>query len=396
MRENNLFTITTLLFVVFTLVRSASGNYARPNLESEELNVCYDDDVERELILDKLRCEQENLELTIQNKKDNSCYVKIFSKYLWKLNNDEDNEKINREQLIKLISIELTRCLFEIDDLMPQIDSEYCNNLNYYDYELDRNINKCIGFFSRDVVIWTTFNGYLTQVDNLLDKNLVKVENMKILEEYKNIIVNLTFYVNQLIMNGNEERERGKDEREKELEEFRNLKREMRDEMDKIIFEMGEKMENSMAQLVNDTNIEIQTGINKFQLYPQGETNQAKITQTGWNGKSVLQSKRVIVKICTFAIVIISIYLVNSVIGYRGNNMNLQDALNRYYGTRELKLVDESEPAVGGFPKLNEQAILERLVALLIGVSISVLLRPVMGYIVDSVNRWRSTDQLIN
>lgn len=157
---------------------------------------------------------------------------------------------INREELVKLIAIELTRCLFESDQQMPKLgytcthladvdsgdrndqnnnnnnssgnnknddnnnknnnsngNNSYASSSAGLKSRLARNVNSCIGTLSKDVVLWTTFNGYLGQVDALLHRHFVELDDVRLLAEHRRLIRTLHDHLKDIV-EGHAARER--------------------------------------------------------------------------------------------------------------------------------------------------------------------------------------------
>lgn len=169
-----------------------------------------------------------NLNLNIENKLEDSCYIKVISQYLQNKDKNEINfywkfelEKFTRDEIMKIISIEMTKCLFgnkpSNNERIIQISKEcyfshliFKNDYQYdyaYDYEYENyqlikdNIEDCIISMSSNIIIWTSFTSYMSRVDDIIEKNLNKLENLKIVEEYGNIITKLSKHLNEMIEN---------------------------------------------------------------------------------------------------------------------------------------------------------------------------------------------------
>lgn len=156
----------------------------------------------------KLVTEKEIL-LLIQDRQDKSCMIKVLSKYLNEYNIEEEYEFY-----VKVISIELTKCLFESDFNMPRLNLQYCHAGNWN----KGNIGKCIGTFTQNTVIWTTFNGYLNSIDEIYNRHYLKVNNYQILEDYRDIVNKLNGFIEELLEDGDNRVKK----MENELDELRN------------------------------------------------------------------------------------------------------------------------------------------------------------------------------
>lgn len=106
---------------------------------------------------------------------------------------------LDRDGLVKLIAIELTRCLFASDGAMRRLGNA-CEGVGENSRrrrsggnasgngDLARHVNRCVASLSNDVVLWTTFNGYLGQVDTLLHRHFVQLDNVRLLGDYRQLL----------------------------------------------------------------------------------------------------------------------------------------------------------------------------------------------------------------
>lgn len=120
------------------------------------------------------------LQQNSDNINDNLCIAKIFYHYIPKCETDLLND-IDK----KRVAIELTMCLFNGNSLMPKLPSE-C-----FDLKSIININKCIAKFANGQnggVMWTTYFGYLNILDNLCSHYKNPIENLKMINDYQNMV----------------------------------------------------------------------------------------------------------------------------------------------------------------------------------------------------------------
>lgn len=123
----------------------------------------------------------------IDTSKRESCLVNVLAQYY-------DTSRYNnyqRDFLTKVTAIEMTKCLFESDFNLPRLDY-----LCYVKHWNHANLGKCLTSISENSIIWITFNGYLTQAEVLINQNSEKIDNIKLLKQYKNIIQKLNEFLN--------------------------------------------------------------------------------------------------------------------------------------------------------------------------------------------------------
>jgi hypothetical protein len=197
----------------------------------------------------------------IKDRQDNNCMVKILSKYYTNNNEEEIDELMIKDHdfYVKVISIELTKCLFESDFNMPRLD--YQCYVNQWGYE---NVGKCISSFTKNNIIWTTFNGYLNLIDQIHNRNIEKIENLIILNDYKDIIYKLNNYIVKLIKDNENQNNKMNFEMDIIHKEFRDLIKEMiqeyeskRGDQENLLMEQyynNNKNYNSTTDIKNQTN----------------------------------------------------------------------------------------------------------------------------------------------
>ncbi|GMM47279.1 hypothetical protein DAPK24_038540 [Pichia kluyveri] len=180
--------------------------------------------------------EEDRVNKVLDNIINNDCMIKVMNKYYYRYEIEEREkgeieEIINlqgRDVLIKIISIELTKCLFENNKRVRL--SEVC-------YENSRweviKIEKCIEDISLNNNMWTTFNGYLVNIDNLMNNRINKIENLQIIEEYKNMIQYMNKYLQDIIRMDNDRGGR-EDEMANQIREVKEVLDEMNNRIKEI------------------------------------------------------------------------------------------------------------------------------------------------------------------
>lgn len=106
---------------------------------------------------------------------------------------------LDRDGLVKLIAVELTQCLFASDGAMRRLGPA-CEGVCEHARRrrgpgtsaaagtVAKQVNRCVASLSNDMALWTTFNGYLGQVDTMLHRHFVQLDNVRLLSGYKQVL----------------------------------------------------------------------------------------------------------------------------------------------------------------------------------------------------------------
>ena len=152
--------------------------------------------------LDLLISEQQHIQQLIAHKLNNDCMVRVLSQFFPHHEHDYDYEPEhgipfeNRDGMMKMVAIALTKCIFESDSQMPEMDASCYNIGNEND---TAGIGACLSKLAQNSVQWTTFNSYLTQVDEIIVKRYEQVDNVLILREYKTVIGQMQGYLRDVM-----------------------------------------------------------------------------------------------------------------------------------------------------------------------------------------------------
>ncbi|AWU76077.1 uncharacterized protein C5L36_0C00220 [Pichia kudriavzevii] len=126
--------------------------------------------------------------------KSDSCMLNVMAKYYIPYQEIIPAHDVKERALVsKILAVELTKCLFD-GPYMPELD-ERCNATEWN----EENLQNCVGSLAQNNVIWTTFNGYLGQMDSLVHERSEKIDNLRILKEYKLIISSLGEHMDNIL-----------------------------------------------------------------------------------------------------------------------------------------------------------------------------------------------------
>jgi ElaB/YqjD/DUF883 family membrane-anchored ribosome-binding protein len=160
--------------------------------------------------LDLLISEQQHIQQLIAHKLNNDCMVRVLSQFFPHHEHEHEHEHEyehdyepehgipfeNRDGMMKMVAIALTKCIFESDSQMPEMDDSCYNIGNEND---TAGIGTCLSKLAQNSVQWTTFNSYLTQVDEIIAKRYEQVDNVLILREYKTVIGQMQGYLRDVM-----------------------------------------------------------------------------------------------------------------------------------------------------------------------------------------------------
>lgn len=199
-----------------------------------------------------LQKEENDLVDGLKIRYDESCIIKIFTLYFknYEIVNDINlNFLTDKEQIYKIIAIELTKCLLENYEIDIYIDDEcYPENINKEWNKLQ--INKCMKTLIEDNILWTTFIGYFNKIDDIYKSNFERIEIFELNKEYKELVHNLNSYLTVYL-------------------------KEQQDKNDKIITENISKIKYEMNEIIQNLNFTLNT------LMKDKEFNQSVRTERG-------------------------------------------------------------------------------------------------------------------